>query len=75
MFLLVDELFKFTLRDMDEEGNITLHFQLVLKKHLINYNLRINLKVKKVEWALEQFRNSDEEIYFQECLDSIGICC
>ena len=72
MFLLVDELFKFTLRDMDEEGNITSSFSTRFEEAFDKLQSQDKFKGKKVEWALEQFRNSDEEIYFQECLDSIG---
>lgn len=72
MFLLVDELFKFTLRDMDEEGNITSSFSTRFEEAFDKLQSQDKFKGKKVEWALEQFRNSDEEIYFQECLSSIG---
>lgn len=72
MFLLVDELFKFTLRDMDEEENITSSFSTRFEEAFDKMQTQDKFKGKKVEWALEQFRNSDEEIYFQECLDSIG---
>jgi len=72
MFLLVDELFKFTLRDMDEEGNITSSFSTRFEEAFDKIQSQDKFKGKKVEWALEQFRNSDEEIYFQECLESIG---
>lgn len=72
MFLLVDELFKLTLRDMDEEGNITSSFSTRFEEAFDKIQSQDKFKGKKVEWALEQFRNSDEEIYFQECLSSIG---
>lgn len=72
MFLLVDELFKLTLRDMDEEGNITSSFSARFEEAFDKIQSQDKFKGKKVEWALEQFRNSDEEIYFQECLESIG---
>ena len=72
MFLLVDELFKLTLRDMDEEGNITSSFSARFEEAFDKLQSQDKFKGKKVEWALEQFRNSDEEIYFQECLESIG---
>ena len=72
MFLLVDELFKLTLRDMDEEGNITSSFSARFEEAFDKIQSQDKFKGKKVEWALEQFRNSDEEIYFQECLESGG---
>jgi len=74
MFLLTDLLFEYTLRDMDEEGNITSSFSVRFEEAFDKLQAQEKFKGKKVEWALEQFKDSEAETYLTECLDSIVKC-
>jgi hypothetical protein len=71
MFLLSDLLYEYTLRDMDEEGNITSSFSIRFEEAFNRLQEQDKFKGKKVEWALEQFKDSDAEIYFSENLKAI----
>jgi hypothetical protein len=72
LFLLTDLLYEFTLRDMDEEGNITSSFSNRFEEAFDSLQKEDKFKGKKVEWALEQFKDSDAEIYFSENLKAIN---
>ena len=71
LFLLADLLYEYTLRDMDEEGNITSSFSNRFEEVFDRLQKEDKFKGKKVEWALEQFKDSDAEIYFSENLKAI----
>jgi len=71
LFLLADLLYEYTLRDMDEEGNITSSFSVRFEEAFERLQKEDKFKGKKVEWALEQFKDSDAEIYFSENLKAI----
>ena len=71
LFLLADLLYEYTLRDMDEEGNITSSFSIRFEEAFNKLQEQDKFKGKKVEWALEQFKNSEAETYFSENLKSI----
>ena len=71
LFLLADLLYEYTLRDMDEEGNITSSFSIRFEEAFDRLQKEDKFKGKKVEWALEQFKDSDAEIYFSENLKAI----
>ena len=72
LFLLADLLYEYTLRDMDEEGNITSSFSNRFEEAFEKLQKEDKFKGKKVEWALEQFKDSDAEIYFSENLKAIN---
>ena len=71
LFLLADLLYEYTLRDMDEEGNITSSFSIRFEEAFDKLQKDDKFKGKKVEWALEQFKDSDAETYFSENLKAI----
>ena len=71
LFLLADLLYEYTLRDMDEEGNITSSFSVRFEEAFDKLQKDDKFKGKKVEWALEQFKDSDAETYFSENLKAI----
>lgn len=71
LFLLADLLYEYTLRDMDEEGNITSSFSTRFEEAFDRLQKEDKFKGKKVEWALEQFKDSDAETYFSENLKAI----
>ena len=71
LFLLADLLYEYTLRDMDEEGNITSSFSIRFEEAFDKLQKEDKFKGKKVEWALEQFKDSDAETYFSENLKAI----
>ena len=71
LFLLADLLYEYTLRDMDEEGNITSSFSTRFEEAFDRLQKDDKFKGKKVEWALEQFKDSDAETYFSENLKAI----
>ena len=71
LFLLADLLYEYTLRDMDEESNITSSFSVRFEEAFDRLQKEDKFKGKKVEWALEQFKDSDAEIYFSENLKAI----
>jgi len=71
LFLLADLLYEYTLRDMDEEGNITSSFSTRFEEAFDKLQKDDKFKGKKVEWALEQFKDSDAETYFSENLKAI----
>jgi len=71
LFLLADLLYEYTLRDMDEEGNITSSFSNRFEEAFDKLQKDDKFKGKKVEWALEQFKDSDAETYFSENLKAI----
>ena len=71
LFLLTDLLYEYTLRDMDEEGNITSSFSVRFEEAFDKLQKDDKFKGKKVEWALEQFKDSDAETYFSENLKAI----
>lgn len=71
LFLLADLLYEYTFRDMDEEGNITSSFSNRFEEAFDRLQKEDKFKGKKVEWALEQFKDSDAEIYFSENLKAI----
>ena len=71
LFLLADLLYEYTLRDMDEEGNITSSFSVRFEEAFDRLQKEDKFKGKKVEWALEQFKDSDAETYFSENLKAI----
>lgn len=72
MYELVDELFNITLKLTDEEGNCNMSF---LDRFTEAFNIvqrKDKFKGKTVEFALEKFNGSNEELYFQQRLESIG---
>lgn len=72
MYELVDELFNITLKSTDEEGNCNMSF---LDRFTEAFNIvqkKDKFKGKNVEFALEKFNGSNEELYFQQRLESIG---
>lgn len=71
LFLLADLLYEYTLRDMDEEGNITSSFSIRFEEAFDKLQKDDKFKGKKVEWALEQFKDSDAETYFSENLKAL----
>jgi hypothetical protein len=71
MFLLSDLLYEYTLRDMDEEENITSSFSERFEEAFLKLQEQDKFKGKKLEWALDQFKDSDAEIYFSENLKAI----
>ena len=71
LFLLADLLYEYTLRDMDEEGNITSSFSTRFEEAFDRLQKDDKFKGIKVEWALEQFKDSDAETYFSENLKAI----
>ena len=71
LFLLADLLYEYTLRDMDEEENITSSFSVRFEEAFDRLQKEDKFKGKKVEWALEQFKDSDAETYFSENLKAI----
>ena len=71
LFLLADLLYEYTLRDMDEEENITSSFSIRFEEAFDRLQKEDKFKGKKVEWALEQFKDSDAETYFSENLKAI----
>lgn len=71
LFLLADLLYEFTIRDMNEEGNITSSFSIRFEEAFNRLQEQDKFKGKKVEWALEQFKDSEAETYFSENLKAI----
>jgi hypothetical protein len=68
LFLLADLIYEYTLRDMDEEGNITSSFSVRFEEAFDQLQKQDKFKGKKVDWALEQFKDSEAETYFSENL-------